>query len=115
MPEQGGWTKVLTPHGRYEYQFQGSGPSVRNGQYQDARDYQFLVMDEEGWLYRIPVRVAADAVREVTVPEEVIALAAAQLRAGLDAFRPRQNAPFSELDLHFALDLARARALREKR
>lgn len=115
MPEQSGWTKVLTPHGRYEYQFQGSGPAVRNGQYEDARDYQFLVMDEEGWLYRIPVRVAADAEREVSAPEEVIAIAAAQLRAGLSAFHPRQNAPFSELDQHFAVDLSRARALREQK
>ena len=112
MAEQSGWTRLATPNGRFEYQFQGSGPAVRNGQYEDARDYQFLVMDEEGWLYRIPVRVAADVEREIGAPEEMIALAAAQLRAGLNAFRQRQNAPFSELDQHFAVDAARARDLR---
>lgn len=115
MAEQTGWTRIFTPHGRFEYQFQGSGPAVRNGQYEDARDYQFLVMDEEGWLYRIPVRVAADAEREVSVAEEVILLAAAQLRDGLAKFRPRQNVPFSELDQHFAVDLVRARARRERK
>lgn len=114
MVDQAGWTKILTPHGRYEYQFQGSGPSVRNGQYEDAKDYQFLVMDEEGWLYRIPVRVSPEVEKEVAAPGEVVALAAAQLRAGLATFRPRQNAPFTELDQHFALDVARAQALRQQ-
>ena len=121
---QTGWTRVLTRTGRYEYQFQGRVPAVRNARYEDARDYQFLVMDEEGWLYRIPVRVAAEAEADVQsgtektapapdqgVANEVLRVAAAQLRAGLENYRPRQNAPYAELDTYFAVDLARAREL----
>ena len=113
MAEQSGWTRVFTPHGRYEYQFQGSGPTVRSGQYLDAKDYQFLVMDEEGWLYRIPVRVAAEAEAELKSAEEAATLAAAQLCAGLAHFRPQQNAPYDELDQIFAVDLPRLRELRK--
>ncbi len=141
---QPGWTRVLTRTGRYEYQFQGRVPSVRNGHYEDASDYQFLVMDEEGWLYRIPVRLAAAA--EVALQKNVevnktaspstherdgerpgparaptsrkpaatpTEVAAAQLRVGLDRFRPRQNAPYAELDTYFAVDAARAQELAE--
>jgi len=117
MPTEG-WTRVSTPAGRYEYQFQGRTPAVRNGQYQDAADYQFLLLDAEGWLYRIPVRVAAEAETELKRAGssagdvvEVIRVAAAQLRTGLQKFQPRQNAPFEELDQFFAVDLARAREL----
>ncbi len=97
---QHGWTKLSTATGRYEYQFQGSGPSVRAGKYEAARDFQFLVLDEEGWLYRIPVRVpdALASNLEQTLPQ-----AEARLRAGLEKFRPRQNASYEELDRHFAL------------
>ena len=122
---QTGWTRVLTRTGRYEYQFQGRVPAVRHGQYEDAQDYQFLVMDEEGWLYKIPVRFAADAEAEVrkqdaekspappaqAASSEALRIAAAQLRAGLENYRPRQNAPYAELDAYFAVDLARARDL----
>ncbi|SRR5712692_8698365 len=118
---QTGWTRVLTRTGRYEYQFQGRVPAVRDARYEDARDYQFLVMDEEGWLYKIPVRVAAEAEAEMqkeekTAPDqgtssEVLRVAAAQLRAGLENYRPRQNAPYAELDTYFAVDRARAREL----
>jgi hypothetical protein len=115
-----GWTRVSTPAGRYEYQFQGRTPAVRSGQYQDAADYQFLLLDVEGWLYRIPVRVAAEAEAELKRTGnseggefvEVVRVAAAQLRAGLQKFHPRQNAPFEELDQFFAVDVARARELR---
>jgi hypothetical protein len=115
-----GWTRVSTPAGRYEYQFQGRTPAVRNGQYQDAADYQFLLLDAEGWLYRIPVCVTAEAEMELKRAPgseggefvEIIRIAAAQLRAGLQKFQPRQNAPFEELDKFFAVDLARARELR---
>ncbi len=131
---QPGWTRVLARTGRYEYQFQGRVPSVRNGRYEEASDYQFLVMDEEGWLYKIPVRLAAAAEAELqknleanksasfdaegdasqrktaATPAEI---AAAQLRAGLDRFRPRQNAPYAELDSYFAVDVARAQELAE--
>ncbi len=122
---QTGWTRVLTRTGRYEYQFQGRVPAVRNGQYEDATDYQFLVMDEEGWLYKIPVRLAAAAEAELEKnlrpnapgPSEKIAfppaiqIAEAQLRAGLEIYRPRQNVPYAELDAIFAVDPARAREL----
>ncbi len=47
---QPGWARLRTATGRYEYQFQGEMPSVRGGQYEDARDYQFLVLDDEGLL-----------------------------------------------------------------
>ena len=121
---QTGWMRVLTRTGRYEYQFQGCVPAVRNARYEDARDYQFLVMDEEGWLYKIPVRVAADAEAEMQQKtekkptpsnpadfSEALRVAAAQLRAGLENYRPRPNAPYAELDSYFAVDLARARQL----
>lgn len=113
---QAGWTRVRTRTGRYEYQFQGRVPAVRGGRYEDARDYQFLLMDEEGWLYKIPVRLAADAEAELeskATPAlaETLDIAAAQLRAGLENYRPRQNAPYAELDAHFAVDLERAREL----
>lgn len=121
---QTGWTRVLTRTGRYEYQFQGRVPAVRNGRYEPAHDYQFLVMDEEGWLYKIPVRFAADAEAEAgknapnrTAPggqaalEGPLRIAAAQLRAGLENYRPQPNAPYGELDGYFAIDLERAREL----
>ncbi len=113
---QAGWTRVRTRTGWYEYQFQGRVPAVRSGRYEDARDYQFLLMDEEGWLYKIPVRLAADAEAELeskATPAlaEILHIAAAQLRAGLENYRPRQNAPYAELDAHFAVDLERAREL----
>ena len=122
---QTGWTRVLAPTGRYEYQFQGRTPSVRNGKYEDANDYVFLVMDEEGWLYKIPVRMSAEAEAEFHVrpaaqlsgeahPGRAITptqIAEAQLRAGLENYRPRQNAPYEELDGHFAVDVHRAHEL----
>lgn len=116
-PPQSGWTRINTPAGRYEYQFQGKVPTVRNAKYEEAVDYQFLVMDVEGWLYRIPVRVAAEAeaaLREsgqAEIATEVLRLAEAQLRAGLRQFTPRQNAPYDELDRFFAVDAARAKEL----
>lgn len=99
-PTQPGWTRLVTATGRYEYQFQGSGPAVRAGRYLEARDFQFLVMDEEGWLYRIPVCVAA-AIAEN--PDAGRQRAEAQLRAGLERVRPRPNAPYAELDAVFAV------------
>ncbi len=121
---QSGWMRVVTRTGRYEYQFQGRVPAVRNGRYEDGRDYQFLIMDEEGWLYKIPVRLAAEAeaqlVKNADEPAgapgpdaiaEPLRVAAAQLRAGLEHYRPRQNAPYAELDGFFAVDAARARQL----
>jgi hypothetical protein len=114
-----GWTRILAPAGRYEYQFQGRTPAVRHGRYEDATDYQFLLLDAAGWLYRIPVRVAAEAEMELKRAGgseggefvEVVRVAAAQLRAGLQKFQPRQNAPYEELDQFFAVDAARAREL----
>ena len=116
------WTRIATRTGRYEYQFQGAGPAVRNAQYEDAKDYSFLVLDEEGWLYRIPVRVPADVESELARTAEaasasgdaVLRIAEAALRAGLEEFRPRRDAPYPELDRYFALDAARARALHLK-
>jgi len=108
---QQGWTRLRTATGRYEYQFQGEMPAVRTGQYQDARDYQFLVLDDEGWLYKIPVRLPdaiTSALRTDAVPLRV---AEEQLRAGLETYRPRQGAPYSELDGIFALTIERARKL----
>ena len=116
-PHQSGWTRISTPSGRYEYQFQGKVPTVRNANYEEATDYQFLVMDAEGWLYRIPVRVAAQAeavLREsgqTEIAAEVIRLAESQLRAGLQKYVPRQNAPYEELDRSFSVDATRAREI----
>lgn len=120
--QQPGWTRLETPTGRYEYQFQGRTPAVRNGRYEDAADYSFLLMDQAGWLYKIPVRLAAveDKLRALPPPgaeqaseplAAAIRIAEAQLRAGLGKFRPRQNAPYDELDRHFAVDVTRAREL----
>ena len=115
---QHGWTRVRTPNGAYEYQFQGRSPAVRDGQSEDASDYQFLGMDENGWLYKIPVRMAAEAEAAIEtsaapggVSPAVLRIAEAQLRAGLAEFAPRPNAPYAELDAHFAVDAARARKL----
>jgi hypothetical protein len=116
---QHGWTRVRTPNGRYECQFQGRSPAVRNGDYKDANDYQFLVMDENGWLYKIPVRVAAEAEAAIetsaapggSISAAMLRIAEAQLRAGLARFQPRPNAPYAELDAHFSVDAARDREL----
>jgi hypothetical protein len=111
---QPGWTRVRTATGRYEYQFQGEMPTVRGGQYEEARDYQFLVLDDEGWLYRIPVRLAAEAAMQLAADAMRLRVAEAQLRAGLETYRPRQGAPYPELDAQFALDAGRARELASK-
>jgi len=110
-PPQSAWTRLFTPTGRYEYQFQGRTPAVRAGAYLDAHDFQFLVLDEDGWLYRIPVRMERDV--ETVLKETLDPLRAAetQLRVGLEAYRPKKDAPYSELDSCFALDAARARDL----
>src|SRR3974390_1076136 len=62
---QPGWTCLRTATGRYEYQFQGEMPTVRGGQYENARDFQFLVLDDEGVLYKIPVRLNTDIASEL--------------------------------------------------
>ncbi len=97
---QSAWVNVTTATGRYEYPFQGSGPTVRGGRYESARDFLFLVMDESGWLDRIPVRIPNTLVAPAA---ELLQRAEAQLCAGLEKFRPRPNAPYPELDEHFAL------------
>jgi hypothetical protein len=108
---QTGWTRLRTATGRYEYQFQGEMPAVRNGKYEDARDYQFLVLDEEGWLYKIPVRLEAEAAVELGAEATRLRVAEAQLRSGLETYRPHQDAPYPEMDAQFSLNAARAREL----
>lgn len=108
---QPGWTRLRTATGRYEYQFQGDIPAVRSGQYEEARDYQFLVLDEEGLLYKIPVRLADEAASELAAAALCLRVAEAQLRAGLETYRPRQGAPYPEMDAQFALNADRARKL----
>lgn len=103
-PEAGGpsgWTRLVTSTGRYEYQFQGSGPAVRAGRYLASRDFQFLVMDEEGWLYRIPVRVPDS--RGGRAGGDARGLAEERLRAGLERIRPRADTPYEQLDAVFAV------------
>jgi hypothetical protein len=39
IPQQG-WTRIRAQDGRYEYQFQGRTPAVRNGRYKDATEAQ---------------------------------------------------------------------------
>ena len=111
---QPGWTRLRTATGRYEYQFQGEMPTVRGGQYEEARDYQFLVLDDEGLLYKIPVRLAAEIASELGTDTVRLAVAEAQLRAGLETYRPRQGAPYPEMDGQFALNADRARELAAK-
>jgi len=108
---QPGWTRLRTATGRYEYQFQGEMPSVRAGQYENARDYQFLVLDDEGVLYKIPVRLGAEIASEFSADAVLLRVAEAQLRAGLETYRPRQGAPYPEMDAQFSLTLERARKL----
>ena len=108
---QPGWTRLRTATGRYEYQFQGEMPTVRAGQYEEARDYQFLVLDDEGWLYKSPVRLAAAAFMELAADAMRLRVAEAQLRAGLETYRPHQGAPYPEMDAQFALNAARASEL----
>src|SRR6202171_2600218 len=83
---QPGWTRLRTATGRYEYQFQGEMPTVRGGQYEKARDYQFLVLDVEGWLYKIPVRIESEAIVELATDVTRLRVAEAQLRAGLETY-----------------------------
>jgi hypothetical protein len=111
---QPGWTRLRTATGRYEYQFQGEMPSVRGGQYQDARDYQFLVLDDEGLLYKIPVRMAAEIASEFGTDVARLRVAEAQLKVGLETYRPRQGAPYPEMDAQFSLRADRARELAAK-
>ena len=108
---QPGWTRLRTATGRYEYQFQGEMPTVRGGQYEEARDYQFLVLDDEGWLYKVPVRIESEAIVELAADATRLRVAEAQLRAGLETYRPHQGAPYPEMDAQFALNAARAREL----
>jgi len=108
---QPGWTRLSTATGRYEYQFQGEMPTVRGGQYEEARDYQFLILDDEGWLYKIPVRFATEAAIELAADAMRLRVAEAQLRAGLETYRPHRGAPYPEMDAQFALNTARAREL----
>jgi len=110
-PPQSGWTRLSTAMGRFEYQFQGGTPAVRGGEYLEAHDYQFLILDEEGWLYRIPVRMEAAAETFLKESVDPRRAAEAQLRAGLESYRPKKDAPYSELDALFAVDSARARDL----
>lgn len=111
---QPGWTRLRTGTGRYEYQFQGEMPSVRAGKYEDARDYQFLVLDDDGWLHKIPVRLDSYAAAQLPAGSSRIRVAEAQLRAGLETYRPHQGATYPELDAQFALDSARASELAAK-
>jgi len=111
---QPGWTRLRTATGRYEYQFQGEMPTVRGGQYEDARDYQFLVLDDEGLLYKIPVRLGAEIASELGATDLLLRVAEAQLRAGLETYRPRQGAPYPEMDTQFSLSADRARELAAK-
>ena len=79
---------MRTATGRYEYQFQSEMATVRAGHYEDARDYQFLVLDDEGWLYKIPVRLESEAAAELAAEATRVRVAETQLRAGLETCRP---------------------------
>ena len=111
---QPGWTRLRTATGRYDYQFQGEMPTVRSGQYENARDYQFLVLDDEGLLYKIPVRLGAEIASELGASDLRLRVAEAQLKAGLETYRPRQGAPYPEMDAQFSLSADRARELATK-
>ncbi|MGC1188503.1 MAG: hypothetical protein WA871_14035, partial [Candidatus Acidiferrales bacterium] len=108
---QSGWTRLRTPTGRFEYQFQGEGPAVRQGKYRNARDYNFLVMDDERMLYRIPVCISDAALATMPDAGTKLCVAARQLRFGLNSYQPRANAPYEELDSLFAVDARRAEEL----
>src|SRR3984893_6535223 len=108
---QPGWTQLRTTTGRYEYQFQGEMPTVRGGQYEEARDYQFLVLDDEGWLYKIPVRLESEAAEKWAGASPRQRFSEAHRGAGRETYRPHQGAPDPGMDAQFALNAARAREL----
>jgi hypothetical protein len=108
---QHGWTQLRTATGRYEYQFQGEMPTVRAGQYKEALDYQFLVLDDEGWLHKIPVRFESEAAVNLTVGVTRLQIAEAQLREGLEIYRSHQGAAYPEMDAKFTLNATRVREL----
>jgi hypothetical protein len=89
-------------------------PTVRSGQYENARDYQFLVLDDDGLLYKIPVRLAAEIASELGTDAVRLRVAEFQLMAGLETYCPRQGAPYPELDAQFSLTADRARELAAK-
>lgn len=95
---------------------------MRAGRYEDATDFQFLLMDETGWLYRIPVRISVEALTELVRAQagadearaealDPARMAERQLCAGLENFRPRENAAYEELDGVFAVNRERAREM----
>jgi hypothetical protein len=104
------WVRVNTPAGRYEYQFHGHAPAVRGGKYLEARDYLFLVMDEERWLYRIPVQVTDEVAGALTAAgvacdADVLAgVAEKRLCEGLQSYQPKAKAAYEELDRVFSVD-----------
>jgi len=111
---QPGWIRLRTATGRYEYQFQGEMPTVRGGRYEEARDYQFLVLDDGGLLYKIHVRLSAEIASKLGADDVRVRVAEGQLRLGLETYRPRQGAPYPEMDAQFALSAERARELASK-
>ena len=104
---QPGWTRLLTPQGRFEYQFQGKMPTVRRGKFENATDFRFLALEEEGILYKLPVKLPAQASAALQQESAQLLIAETQLRAKLQHYHPRQGAPYEEFDANFALDFAR--------
>ena len=105
------WRSVRARDGRrFEYQFDGTCPTVRAARYEPATDFMFLLMDSERRLYRIPVRVSAEALalaRTRSATDEGI-LRAIEIRFGRvleEGFEPRNNFPYEELDHYFAIDV----------
>src|SRR5260221_11586390 len=101
---QPGWTRLHTATGRYEYQFQGEMPTVRGGQYKEARDYQFPVLDDEGWLYKIPVRLESEAAVELPADATRLRAPQAQLQPRLEIKQRHQRPPYPETDAQSAIN-----------
>jgi hypothetical protein len=72
------------------------------------------VLDEEGWLFKIPVRLTDEAASQLAAAALRLRVAEVQLRAVLEMYRPRQGAPYPEMDAQLGLNADRARELASK-
>ena len=86
-------------------------PTVRRGKFENATDFRFLVLEEEGILYKLPVKLPAQASAALQQESAQLRTIRAQLRAKLQHYHPHQGAPYEEFDANFALDAARGATL----
>lgn len=104
------WRSIVAPGGRrFDYQYDGTCPTVRAGRYESARDFVFLLMDSCRQLYRIPVRVSDEALavaRERGANDEELLRAIEKrfTRVLEEGFEPRNDVSYQELDRSLAVE-----------